>query len=171
MLRINPIGRFGTWLFDTINKKYGSISRAARDLNLDRGTLYHHILMQSKPDIKVLSKYSERFGVSVDNLIKIINEDWSENQSSANRFNIYKLKKSARGQFGNMLAKHIMENERTIASVVDMIGLSRSTIENHIAMINRPNLSTIKIYAIYLSIDRSELANMIDRDWRENKNE
>lgn len=171
MMKINPIGQFGTWLFGAIDEKYDSISSASKDLNLDRGTLYHHVLMQSKPDIKVLSKYSEHFSISVDDFIRIINEDWAENPLSTDRFNVYKLKKSARGKFGKMLAKRIMENERTIARASDVTTLSRNAIEGHIIMKNRPNLSTIKIYSRLLSVDPSELENIIDRDWRENKNE
>lgn len=171
MIDFEPVGEFGNWLAEALRENEKSITSAASRMGLDTGTIYNHLKKRMLPTPNTLIIYSKHFGRPVSDLVKMISKDWHVKLSQIDRFNIFKLYDFVHGDFGRLLAEHIMTCEFSITDVANSLGIDRATISKHIQMKNRPTFSVIKIYSDYLGMPSGEIANMIDRDWRENKNE
>lgn len=169
MINFDPVGEFGNWLAEELRENEKNITSAAFSMGIDTGTIYNHLKKRMLPTPKTLLIYSKRFGMPVSDLVEMLAKDWHMKLSRIDRFNIFKLYDLARGDFGRLLAEHIMTREFSITDLAKSLGIDRTTISKHIQMKNRPTFSVIKIYSAYFGIPSGDIANMIDHDWRENK--
>lgn len=75
------------------------------------------------------------------------------------------IRKTAKGEFGKLLANYITEHDETIQNVAEKITLHPYNISKHIRMKIRPIYTSIMLYSHYLMLPPGKIANMIDADW------
>lgn len=80
------------------------------------------------------------------------------------------IRKTAKGEFGKILADYIVEHDGTILDASEKINLHPCQISKHIRMKIRPTHTSIMLYSNYLKRRPGDLAFVIDMDWKGKKN-
>lgn len=165
MFRVEGVGEFGTLLADSMRRKEDNVADVSVKLRIDKGSVYHHIGKQTVPTFQLLSKYSGYLDMPIDDLIDLLYKDWGNDPRFANRFNHFKIQSTAKGDFGKMLAEFIMKKYHSLLLASDNIGVTCTTIKNHICMKTRPSDLVLRVYSEHLEEPFEKLSNMVCKDW------
>lgn len=112
-INIQPVGSFGTALYDKITEDSRGIQAICDDLGMTQKAVYSHVKRTREPHVGTINIYSKYLNIPAIEIRKMLYDDWGRVEST---------------KFGRELLDILCRHDLTIRSLSKNIEVSEQTI-------------------------------------------